>query len=350
MDNKFNIKNRILKLLILFFVFMGVCTYLSGQIYYALLPEVVVQSAQSTTIISTKSVNGTAAYPDKNTVEAPGTLFVESVDVFNGQAVKNENVLARFSPESVTAAIIEQENTVDTLTAQRDRYYQSDDEYTVLDNKINEAKEYLDMLNEIDENSGVMYCPESGLVGTVYIKEGTYIDIGSPLVDICNTDTVRLYWSMTDIREQISQIEADVVCENENGSPEYQATQLNISGREYQPDSNTMMYWADINHEEVPYILYDREPVTISISSVKGDYDFVVPTSAVHFTDDVNGYVFLLKERDKIFGTEYYVVKENLTVVNQNDEQAALKDAVSDKVIISSSKAIDDQTVVKIVE
>ncbi len=340
-------KKRILQLLLLLFVFLGVCTYLSGQIYYALLPQVQTANSGSGSIASFVTLEGYAHYPNGELVSAPGTLQVEKVYAFRGNAVSEKKELASFTGESIRRAIYDQQNQVEQLKNQRAQYGKSTLDYELVQEQLTKAQEQLDQLLQLQENDGVLYAPAAGQLGEVFIQEGAHLEQGAPIARICQTDTVQVVWTTKDVRQSVTQLRATVLCQRENKSPAQESVVLNLSGSEYQPQENTMKYWAQIQYEDTPYLLYEGEPVSVTMTSNGGDYDFVFARSAVHFTDDANGYVFLLKSRKKLFGTEYYVVKESVTVLNQNEESVALEAHLQDPVVISSTQALEDQMVVK---
>lgn len=77
-----------------------------------------------------------------------------------------------------------------------------------------------------------------------------------------------------------------------------------------------------------------------------------VPLSAL-YSDNNKDYVLLMREVDTILGTEWSVVKKEVTVVDQNESDAALEDGSlqeEDEIVVFASKAVAPGDKVRLVE
>ena len=81
---------------------------------------------------------------------------------------------------------------------------------------------------------------------------------------------------------------------------------------------------------------------TVSRSESGEKYRFCIPTVAVHSENNRN-YVYVLKEREGILGQEYYVDEINVSVIDKNDNWAAIEEGTVDKeskIILSATKEV----------
>mgnify|MGYP002510779982 FL=1 len=81
---------------------------------------------------------------------------------------------------------------------------------------------------------------------------------------------------------------------------------------------------------------------TISRTESGEKYRLCIPAAAVHSEDNRN-YVYVLKEREGILGQEYYVDEMNVSVIDKNDNWAAIEEGTVDKesrIILSATKEV----------
>ncbi len=81
---------------------------------------------------------------------------------------------------------------------------------------------------------------------------------------------------------------------------------------------------------------------TISRTESGEKYRLCIPAAAVHSEDNRN-YVYVLKEREGILGQEYYVDEINVSVIDKNDNWAAIEEGTVDKesrIILSATKEV----------
>lgn len=84
------------------------------------------------------------------------------------------------------------------------------------------------------------------------------------------------------------------------------------------------------------------ETGTLERTSQSGQFSCCVPLSAL-YSDQNRDYVLLIREEDTILGTEWRVVKREVTVLDQNESDAALKEdslQEEDEIVVYASKAV----------
>lgn len=70
--------------------------------------------------------------------------------------------------------------------------------------------------------------------------------------------------------------------------------------------------------------MFMGETGTLRIAEQEGPYDCCVPISAVHTENDIS-YIYVIRETNTVLGTELRVVRRNVTVIDRNQEYAALE-------------------------
>lgn len=94
------------------------------------------------------------------------------------------------------------------------------------------------------------------------------------------------------------------------------------------------------------------ETGTLERTDQSGQFSCCVPLSAL-YSDNNRDYVLLIREVDTILGTEWSVVKREVTVVDQNESDAALEEGSlqeEDEIVVFASKAVAPGDKVRLLE
>lgn len=94
------------------------------------------------------------------------------------------------------------------------------------------------------------------------------------------------------------------------------------------------------------------EAGTLEKTDQSGQYSCCVPLSAL-YSDNNRDYVLLMRETDTILGKEWRVVKREVTVVDQNETDAALEEGAlqeEDRFVVYANKAVQSGDKVRLLE
>lgn len=97
-----------------------------------------------------------------------------------------------------------------------------------------------------------------------------------------------------------------------------------------------------INIEGNDYNMGDT--ASIAILWEGGEYDIIIPNSAIHKEGEDNYSVYIMEEKNGPLGTEYYTIKRDIEILASNNKVSGISSVINsrDKIIIRSNKTLRD--------
>ena len=200
-------------------------------------------------------------------------------------------------------------------------------EQTVLSEKLQEYQKVLD-------NQGVVTAPFGGVVTKIAVGAGERIPDTSVLLLSDESLPCQLKILLDKEQKKYISLGDQVLVSLEGKSKELEEKVDYLAASELSPEK----YEAFITLPEGTGIPGLSGTVSRSESGEK--YRLCIPTVAVHSENNRN-YVYVLKEREGILGQEYYVDEINVSVIDKNDNWAAIEEGTVDKeskIILSATK------------
>ena len=95
--------------------------------------------------------------------------------------------------------------------------------------------------------------------------------------------------------------------------------------------------------------LQQGQKVQVTVKNESINYDMIIPNSAIIMGSGTQGYVFVLKERQKVLGTENYVEQVTVNVLDSDDLNSAVSYRFSpeDNIVSYSSRVLQNGSKVK---
>ena len=202
-------------------------------------------------------------------------------------------------------------------------------EQTVLSEKLQEYQKVLD-------NQGVVTAPFGGVVTKIAVGAGERIPDTSVLLLSDESLPCQLKILLDKEQKKYISLGDQVLVSLEGKSKELEEKVDYLAASELSPEK----YEAFITLPEGTGIPGLSGTVSRSESGEK--YRLCIPTVAVHSENNRN-YVYVLKEREGILGQEYYVDEINVSVIDKNDNWAAIEEWTVDKesrIILSATKEV----------
>ena len=104
------------------------------------------------------------------------------------------------------------------------------------------------------------------------------------------------------------------------------------------------LYRVSLDIEQL--YMHAGDTASITVSYVSGsEYNNVLPRECVKFTADQNGYIHVLRERERGFGTEYYVESMYVQILEMDDERVALAADPGAPVVLSTDTLTEGSAV-----
>ena len=293
-------KKKILVLLIGFFVFFYACWAVGMSIYTENMPVVKVKNAAQTALTFEGTI--VAHYHRVEAQQEYLSVFdatVQEVLFENGEDLGMGRIIIRFSPDDIQIQLNELESQLNSSLLE------SADEETkkVLDEQYRLLKQAVD--------DGELTAQTSWKKVEALVAPGDYVTVGTPLFrGTAATDKAYLAWDMSTndaiYFERGTPLMGIQLQVRENNRTVSTKMDLSVTSKVYEPKTNRYIYQAQLP-ESMDYSMVDGAAVAFTAQSQgKNEHGGVIPTSAVTF-DETDVTFFILKERERVWGTEYYV-------------------------------------------
>lgn len=183
-----------------------------------------------------------------------------------------------------------------------------------LSSQQKELKEYQELL----QADGIVYPEKEGIVTSIAVSPGERIPDGAALV-MADLDSP-LQFSASLTAEQKKYVNQGDSVSLKLGSRTVEATADYIAESELSPGTYQLTVFLEEGEEEL------GESGTLSAEMRTDTYSCVVPLEAVRVDENQRKYVLTVGERSGILGPEFVARKTYVTVLDQNDSQAALEE------------------------
>lgn len=338
---KINKTNRFLLIcLSLFFCFALIGTYVARSIYLNKLPYVQIAEVSQGNLQKTYEMEAAvvAENGEYKSVYAPADLKIIAVIAESGDKLNLGDEVFRFDLEELELALIRLQLQQYDLSDEKERLEDASEKA-----KTDEDREKFEKMVRQNEILSARLNRNIGVIEQWLAQEGV---VSSSKCDIAyilsaGTQTVSngqlLYTYNPFPCEKILEFELSkdekrlttgttVICEltvfNVNMNQiETRSVKLPITQRK-ETDTG-WIYRVSLDVEQLYMHAGDRASITVPYVS-GNEYSNVLPRACVKFTADQNGYIYVLRERMRGFGTEYYVESMYVQIIDMDDERVVL--------------------------
>ncbi len=359
---KINKTNRFLVIcLIVFFCFAFVGTYVSRSIYFNNLPYVKVTEISQGNLQKTYQLEAevVAKSDEYKSVYAPADLKITAVIAESGDKLSLGDEVFRFDTEELELALIRLQLQQYDLSDEKARLEEASENV-----QTDEEREKLEKMLRQNEILSARLSRNIGVIEQWLAQEGIVSSARCDIVSIlpAGTQTVsegQLLYTYTPfpcakvLEFALSKDEkrlptgTEVICEvtvlNANMNQiETRSVKLPITQRK-ETDTG-WLYRVSLDVEQL--YMHAGDTASITVSYVSGsEYNNVLPRECVKFTADQNGYIHVLRERERGFGTEYYVESMYVQILEMDDERVALAADPGAPVVLSTDILTEGSTV-----
>lgn len=207
-----------------------------------------------------------------------------------------------------------------------------------LSSQQKELKEYQELL----QADGIVYPEKEGIVTSIAVSPGERIPDGAALV-MADLDSP-LQFSASLTAEQKKYVNQGDSVSLKLGSRTVEATADYIAESELSPGTYQLTVFLEEGEGKI------GESGTLSAEMRTDTYSCVVPLEAVRVDENQRKYVLTVGERSGILGSEFVARKTYVTVLDQNDSQAALEEgglSGEEEIITDYTGEIEDGDVVR---
>lgn len=394
-----NKKKKVLTGFGIFMALMFLCTLVSRAVYASALPQVTVKTAERKSLDHRVTAEGIVKAGQEYAVTTLPGLRCKTAYVHVGDRITEETLLFEVDTEDLKEQIRQKELEIQKLAkiietqeyneslrqAQKDREaYRAEYDYNKLREEEEERGEYneeemsdalleakrkvqdaeaptevdsgrevnqmdisflqnqLEKYRKLLKAEGKVYGKEEGTITEIFVRPGERIGEGaaivyagtdSPLEFCCSlTKEQKRYVNQKDqgnltLEGKTVEVTVDYVQQNQGNSEIYEMTCL-------LPEKKGQVHQSGI------FEIVHRTEL----------YSCVIPLDALREDSNQRKFVYVLKERSGILGTELIAEKNYVRVLDQNDRSVALEEGSidnDDEIITDSTKELKDGMVVR---
>lgn len=212
---------------------------------------------------------------------------------------------------------------------------------------IDGAREELKKLTEIQEKQGIVSAKASGIFQSVGAVEGAFTTGTEQIIIASGEIEAQGILAPEDVGKIAPEDKIEVTLSGQSKSVEVKVARLEplpagegenaLQGQE----SGAMAWYGDLENKNNQIIT--GSALTYESHKETGSYDQVIPLSSVH-QEQGSFYVLTAEVRDGILGKVYTAVRVPATLIDKDEEKAAVK-VVADRealIISSSSKYVEE--------
>ena len=222
--------------------------------------------------------------------------------------------------------------------------------------EINELTNQVIILQTLEDNGGLVYSEYEGIIN-FSVAQGAFVRSGQEVaVVLVDTGIRNVRWQMSGEEGHLFRIgdgvEMMLTVTIEwfglERSIEEKYT-LNIGKIEYFPQSRVYDFTAQVR-DSINLDMADGAKLTVYCRYLSAvEYGCVVPTEVITFESETRGYVYVVRERQRIYGTEYYVRPYAVEVLRSLSGLSALTNKYFEmEMVISSDQPLADGSIVRI--
>lgn len=290
-------KKKILAILAAFFVFVYGCWVVSMSIYTENMPVVKTKGAIKTALTYTGTI--ISYYHRAQTEQECLSLWdgtIEKVYITNGQEIGVGTVVIKYSLEGLDGELDYLKQKAADLTGEQKE----------------KADKEVALLEQVIQNDGALPAQKAWLDIKKLVETDQQVYRGTPLYSgTAAADQAYLSWDLSandaiyfERGTIIKQVQLNV-WENKRSAPK--KFDLRISRKHYDEENNRYIYQMDLP-KDVEFSIVEGTviPLVGATGQGKDEHGGVIPLSAVTF-DETDVTFFIVKERARVWGTEYYV-------------------------------------------
>lgn len=352
------IKKRkfLFKIMIIFFIVIVICTFLSKTIKNMLLPEVEIVKSKSGFLEYSINALGTIEYGENLKINAQDNWNIKEVLVRPGQAIEANTVLARIDMTDIKEMQEKKELEILGIEAEiKELKLAEKVDNNVLNIKNKEltiAKEEYDKISEGVNENGEIISPIKGKIKTIYYSSGDMVEYGATIFEISNNEnSYNVAWtsSVSDSKYLHTNNNVSVIFEGIQSTVNVDAT---ITSKKYDLEKDLYSYEATIDSSKLKNEFLDiGESVAVKYTFNQGkESSCIIPREAVTTDDSGNSIVYIVKERNTVFGKEKYVDPLRITILGSNDAEYSIENIGNDgnHIVLNVSDEIKSGDAVKI--
>lgn len=313
---------------------MAACTVISAKNYMNSLNRVTTTSSVSNQLRTTTESGGSLRYSHRERLPIPEGCGIETEYVRKGSSFAEGDPLLQMEGEDL---LLKSYETAAEISALEEAIAaeSGEERRQVLQLQKENLEEEKGSVDELLEADGILYAPCAGQV-IEYNPSGETAELVYGIAD----GSYYLEWSVErEEYKEFSNIEATV---------RNQKIPLEEVTVTYDEGTQRYMFRTEEIALEFADPVMDGEYAQVTQQYISEEYPAVIPKTSIRYDGDGFSYVYLVEERETVLGTETYVVKTGVTILEEDAKNAAVLAELTDLVENSSRELTDLEAVLVI--
>ena len=312
---------RVLLAFLAVILLVALCAGISLKNYADQRNRVVVQDTVPNHLVKVYYRDGLVTFREEKTLELPTGTVIEEIYLEAGEDFQVGDPLVKLEEESVLLLLYENQVAQENYNGY---FYGAAEE--LADLKLAKLQKTESELQALLEEECVITAPENGQILEIPLKPGDFA--GTGITYGCAQSGYEVTWYMKG-EDYHSFANVELMLEQET-------LMLDANSIEKQYDPSRQMYCCSIPLSSFEYDESIGQGIygTVYLQYVSQEYKAVLPLSAIRTDADGSNYVYVVAQRDPMYGTENYLRKTGVTIVEQNSYHAAVLAGLTDVVVV----------------
>ena len=329
-----NKRNKLItKIAIIFVLALMICTFLSRSISNYLVPKVEIAQSKSGSLNNSYYGNGVVSYLDCDNIFSKGMWRIKEVNGETNKLIEKGMVLATIDTEEIE--IEEKKKNLEIKALENEISAQksagADSKIISLkEDALEIAKAEYKMIRNGLSDKGEIIATVSGSISEVNVMNGQLVQPNTLLFKLAERDSgYCINWETDSVDGKEFFLDMNV---NANIQSERQVVKFtsNIVKKEYIKEEGKYKFSSTLDKDEVTRnVIEVGDRGAISFEKFGTVYEKVVPKQCIVQSPTGGNVVYVVKERDGIFGVERYVEEAKVEIIESDNLNSAVKDLPS---------------------
>lgn len=339
--NLSDMKRKLLKVTLVFFLFMIAFTIISRTAFSVTAVQVQTVVPNQDEILHDFHASGELMGKQELAVSTVEGILVKTVSVSEGESVIRGRTLYQLDAEGLQEAIDSCRQELALPENHDDNRVQETEEEGAFSTKEQKEKELRELLT-LQLNGGRVCAKGAGMITEINIKAGDKTTGGGDILYADASQGLQLVVQITEEERESLNKSGTVTVTGENGKSVSNLKVNSISADKESPE----LYNVKVNIRSKK--LKIGSMAEMEVEHTEGPFETCIPREALHLNDRGTYYVYAVKKTETVLGEQLEAQQINVELLDKNDTTAAVEGITREQEIITeAAKDIEDKSRVR---
>ena len=349
-------KKLITKIAIIFVLALIICTFLSRSISNYLVPKVEIIDQKAGGLNYSFYGEGVVSYLNSDNIYSKAMWRIKEVKAETNKLVEKGQVLATVDTEQIEIEEKKKNLEIKGLENEISEVRANSGDSKVISmkqDKLDIAKAECKLFRSGLSDKGEIIATVSGRISQVNVQSGQLVEPNTLLFNLAERDSgYCINWEADSINGKSFFLDMNVEVSIQN-QQEVVKFNSNIVKKDVIKESGKYKFSSTLDNDEVTrrgVQIGDRG--AIAFENYGKSYKYLVPKQCIIQSQTLGDVIYVVKERDGLFGKEKYVEETKVQVIESDNLNSAVNDLPSDiiGIVQDTSKELKDGIKVRVSE